>query len=195
MADKFNAEEWVACEDPSRMLRAIADTAAERSLRLFACTYCRRIWEQYPLDWAEREFAKLGPGEIRYVGPTDWIAPRPRVAVDVADAFCRGEASADELRLAHESACKFADYMRGQWEWAEYRRGDAGHHAEGDVGAVTAQTAAARDASDPDIRNSVVRCADDAASAIAYRELEARRGEAVRVEKNFQSQLIRELCT
>jgi hypothetical protein len=40
--------EWLACCEPSLMLRFIGNTAHERQLRLFACACCRRIWHQVP---------------------------------------------------------------------------------------------------------------------------------------------------
>src|SRR4051794_7312627 len=39
-----NEEEWLTCNDPVQMLAAVADTASERKLRLFACACCRRVW-------------------------------------------------------------------------------------------------------------------------------------------------------
>jgi hypothetical protein len=197
MTDKISEGEWLACEDSAWMLKSLLEAATEQQLRLFACACCRRIWDKYPMDWAEREFASYGPGyesTIRYVYPRDWADPRPRAAVEVAEAFCRGEASSAELQRAHERAQEFASYMWGRWEWANYRLGDAGHFAEYGVGAVTAQTAdAARDASDPDIRKSVIHCAKQAASAIGFHVSEAKQSEAIRVEQKSQAQMIREI--
>jgi hypothetical protein len=36
--------EWLACEDPERLLVFLRGTARERKLRLFACACCRRVW-------------------------------------------------------------------------------------------------------------------------------------------------------
>lgn len=187
--------EWLACNDSSWMLKLILESASDAQLRSFACTCCRRIWEIYPPDWAEREFAKWSTGsEIRYVGPDDWENPLPRVAVDVAEAVCRGEADSAALQRAHEPVVEFAQSMKDQWAWVEYRRGDAGHLAEGDVAPVVAMTAAAaRDASDPEIRKSVIKCAENAAGAIANRHLEAKRPEAIRAEQQIQAQMVREM--
>lgn len=83
--------------------------------------------------------------------------------------------------------------MWGQWEWASYRLGDAGHPAEFDVGKVTALTvAAARDASDPNIRNTIERCAQRAATVISCRQIEFQQEEAVRIERRRQADMIRE---
>lgn len=194
MTEATNADLGDAIENPSRMLRSIRDKVDEQSLRKFACECCRRMFEKYPLDWAQLEFAKYRPGEIRYVGPDDWIDPRPRAAVEAAEAFCCGKLSGIELGRAHEQAREFADDMRRRWEWINRRLGDAGHIAEYDVGGVLVPlAAAARSASDPDIRQSVIDCAEQAANAIGFRASDAKRIEAICVEKSNQMHRIRQL--
>ncbi len=37
-------EEWLACDDPERMLREVGPAASARKLRLFMCACCRRVW-------------------------------------------------------------------------------------------------------------------------------------------------------
>jgi hypothetical protein len=40
--------EWLVCENPLRMLRAISDSIRERQARLFGCACCRHIWGLLP---------------------------------------------------------------------------------------------------------------------------------------------------
>src|SRR5258708_3275733 len=36
--------EWLACEEPQRMLTVVGEMASSRKLRLFAVACCRRVW-------------------------------------------------------------------------------------------------------------------------------------------------------
>jgi hypothetical protein len=74
--------EWLACADPVPMLAFLRRKASPRKLRLFAVACARRL------------------GEHNH--------PLARHAVDVAERFADGEASAEELRAAR-LACKHAD--------------------------------------------------------------------------------------
>jgi hypothetical protein len=69
--------EWLACADPESMLDFLrcGGKASDRKLRLFACACCRRIWHLL----------------------TD---QRPRGAVDLAERYADGGASAAELEEA-----------------------------------------------------------------------------------------------
>jgi hypothetical protein len=76
--------EWLACTDPLPMLEHLrgVERASDRKLRLFAVACARRL------------------GERNH--------PLARLAVDVAERFADGQASAAELRAARR-ACTHAD--------------------------------------------------------------------------------------
>ncbi len=76
--------EWLACEDPRPMLEGLRGKASHRKLRLFACACCRRIWS-------------LPRGEVS------------RTAVEVAEHFADGLATADELTQIRTAAGQEAD--------------------------------------------------------------------------------------
>lgn len=67
--------EWLACIDPARMLRFLRDKASDRKLRLFAVACCRTV-----------------PGCLD--------TEACRAAVETAERFADGQASAEELRQA-----------------------------------------------------------------------------------------------
>lgn len=67
--------EWLACNDPTKMLKFLRGRASERKLRLFACACCRRIWPRY---WDERS----------------------RRVVEIGERFADGEVTFEELRIA-----------------------------------------------------------------------------------------------
>jgi hypothetical protein len=82
-----NETEWLLCDDPHKMLAFLGDRARARKLRLFAVACSRRIWS--------------------------WIDAPGRVAVETAEAFADGLASAEQLRDAR-LACRNAG---GQASW------------------------------------------------------------------------------
>jgi hypothetical protein len=43
-------EQWLACNDPTPMLKFLGDKASDRRLRLFACACCRRTWDLLPVE-------------------------------------------------------------------------------------------------------------------------------------------------
>jgi hypothetical protein len=50
----MTVEEWLACEDPERMLKSLQGKASERKLRLFACACARLLWGRLPAALVER---------------------------------------------------------------------------------------------------------------------------------------------
>src|SRR2546423_1314188 len=76
--------EWLGCtNDPRPMLNWVIDTASERKLRLFAVACCRRLWRLLTEEENRR-------------------------AVNVAERFADGLATANELRAARA-------VMPGDW--------------------------------------------------------------------------------
>jgi hypothetical protein len=74
----MNEAIWLKCDDPKGML-AFLGRASHRKLRLFAVACCRSIWGLF-------------------------TEQRSRAAVEVAERYADGLASADELRQAEEAA-------------------------------------------------------------------------------------------
>ena len=71
--------EWLACADPDTMLQFLQGRASNRKLRLFACACCRLMWDVLP----DR---------------------RSRQAVEVAERYADGLATAKERRAAKKAA-------------------------------------------------------------------------------------------
>jgi hypothetical protein len=72
-------DQWLACDDPTRMVDFIQRDASARKLRLFAVACCRRIWPRITDD-------------------------RSRRAVETAERYADGLAGEDELRGASDAA-------------------------------------------------------------------------------------------
>jgi hypothetical protein len=75
--------EWLVRDDPLPMLTYLRGQVSERKLRLYACACCRGMW-----DWLTDE--------------------RSRVAVEKAERFTDGRATAEELAACYRPARKFS---------------------------------------------------------------------------------------
>jgi hypothetical protein len=80
--------EWLACEDPVRLLKSLGRGCCKRKRRLFGCACCRRVWHLIP-------------------------DTRSRNAVLVAERFADGEASAIDLKEAKTRAKVAYDKSKG----------------------------------------------------------------------------------
>jgi hypothetical protein len=159
--------EWEASSDPAVLLAWVREVASERQLRAFACACCQRVWEEYPLPWAQQVFERETADPGGHVQPADWTDERPRAAVRVAAAFAAGQASVTDLERAHEAAWAFASDIESRWQFANYKLGDSATWAEVTVGFVAACAAAAAcAASSPHIRHTVLTCVERAARAL-----------------------------
>src|SRR6185312_8493364 len=71
--------DWLACDDPIRMLDALRGRASERKLRLFAVACCRGIWHLLADE-------------------------RSRMAVAAAEEYADGRAGRERLVAARDGA-------------------------------------------------------------------------------------------
>src|SRR5262245_15654742 len=90
---------WRDGADPAAILDAIKGSADPRRLRLFACACCRQVWAR-----------------LRDV--------RARRAVEAAERFADGEATAEELRAAYWRAAPPARVGDAPWAcvWSATQR-------------------------------------------------------------------------
>src|SRR5688500_3525826 len=84
--------EWLVATDPMPLLEFVEDKASDRQLRLFCCCCCRLLWDRFEHD-------------------------SQRVAVEVAERFADGGATADAVREAR----KAAEEANRSTRWSEVR--------------------------------------------------------------------------
>jgi hypothetical protein len=87
--------DWLACTDPTPMIRLVVEHPDDRKCRLLACAACRLIWDLLP-------------------------DPRSRHAVEVAERFADGQASFKDLARARNEAVAAAGGAERQAAWAAY---------------------------------------------------------------------------
>jgi hypothetical protein len=80
--------EWLACEDPERMLEFLRGRVSERKQRLFGCAVCRLVWRLF----------------------TD---ERSRMAVEVVERYADGLASREAMAEAEALASDARDLAVG----------------------------------------------------------------------------------
>jgi hypothetical protein len=80
-------QEWLACTDPTPMLKFLRRKATKRKLRLFACACCRQVW-------------RMLKDEVS------------RQAVEISESFADGEVTAKGLAGAARKANEAADLLR-----------------------------------------------------------------------------------
>lgn len=162
---------------------------AHRSRRL-ACQFCRRIWERYPITWSDEVFANDNGNPGGYVDPAAWKNGVMRDALRVAEDYCEGRATSEQLAEVHRAVAEFAKEIDGNWSWANHRLGDSASGAEYEVGAVTSHTAFACAIASAEQVN-LAECSEHAAEAIGFRWQKAERTVAVAEEKKAQDELAR----
>lgn len=87
----MNEVDWLAGTDPEAMLAYLAGkSASDRKLRLFACACVRRYWTDL-----RYHSGHIRPETERYLA---------REAVEVAERFAEGEATASQLEEARQQA-------------------------------------------------------------------------------------------
>jgi hypothetical protein len=88
--------EWLACTEPRPMVMFLQGRASDRKLRLHMTAICRRNWRIRPMD-------------------EEWLwADRCRLAVEIAERYADGLATADELRAARAHLLDWYDLIEQQ---------------------------------------------------------------------------------
>ena len=89
--------EWLACEDPAKMLEFLRGKAGERKLRLFIADCCRRVHNLLPNDLLRDAAGRQA------VAVAELLAESPSDAGEYCAAFTAVQMAADcELRLHEE---------------------------------------------------------------------------------------------
>jgi hypothetical protein len=85
--------EWLACEDPHRLLEFLGSKVSERKRRLLAVACCRRIWHLLQDEWARRAvdladlFAddRVGQKELDQACAKAWQLAAQNIVLDVGE--------------------------------------------------------------------------------------------------------------
>ncbi len=143
--------EWLACDDPMRMLAFLSGKVHLRKLRLFACACCRLVWGLMPEDALRRavalaeEFTEGGGSKAALVAAATearavadqtaglWCGPvgspagswHPSVAAAVAVAGAKAVHRFGWVAV-------YAAYIAERHARGEYREGEPGSYSMGD---------------------------------------------------------------
>jgi hypothetical protein len=99
MGDAMTEAEWLACTDPKRMLEFMRGKASDRKLRLFACAYCRSVW-QFMAEGSRRAVLL---GEQMADGPVE-ESHRSAVVRAAIESVCRFEKAQGDFFMAADMA-------------------------------------------------------------------------------------------
>jgi hypothetical protein len=111
--------EWLACTEPERLLKQVADPSAKRKLRLVACACARQVWpllagpRRQLVEAAER-LADRRPGqrgperELGRLRHRATLAVVSRAGQNLATVFAAAAAEAVGVENQHEAACEAA---------------------------------------------------------------------------------------
>jgi len=146
VGDKTLAEAWATCERADWMLWLVTriDGSYTPRIRLAACA-CART-------------------SLKYVPAGE---PRPRLAIECAERYARGEATKDELAAAGDAAWDAGAAARAAGDAARAAAGDAAW-AAGDAARAAARAAAGDAVA---VAGAAAGAAGDAARAAALKEM------------------------
>jgi len=130
-------EEWLACEDPQKMLHLPMQEGRKRKLRLFACAYCHRIESMVSNEWS-RHAVKAAEAAADDPPESDLEHYRERaekVIWELTDWPARKAARAAATVASADWTVKHSFYLlRRQWEEALAYVGETAKAAVAAVG-------------------------------------------------------------
>jgi hypothetical protein len=184
--------EWLTSSNPKELLSTLLPRASGESLRSLACHCCRRIFERYTADWADRVFQRETGYSGGYVGPSQWRPDVLLAAIDAAEGFIEKRVTAEQLQSAEQSA-RAVSTEQG-FASASYRLGDSATGAEYEVGYVGWKCSdAVAFCCAQDIRGSVTACLSNAAESLSSGWIDFPNDYSVAAERRVQATLIRDI--
>jgi hypothetical protein len=178
----MTCDEWLASDDPLRLLAmlqpSLGDAASDRRYRELACECCRRMWQK------PRIATEHGP---------DYPDEAPEVidALRVAEAFCAGQVSREQLQQAHARVASIERSAVDHCTAVNMRLGDSTSGWDYQSAFYEAYPATAvRAASADDIAAKIGECLNAAADVIAG-PWESRGSAARADEYRRQAEMIR----
>jgi hypothetical protein len=106
-------EEWLACEEPEKLLDFLRGRASHRKLRLFACACCRRLWGLLD-DERSRRAVEAGEDFADGLVSESVLKAAKDAAIAAAESAPRASGPADEpdRHLAAGAASFTAQWFR-----------------------------------------------------------------------------------